>query len=282
MTKRILTPYPTGEIVSKRKVSKLLAGAGALWIVIALAFVSLSASPSLAQDEEEHGTTEEETVDPEQQALDELIREGANVYAAQCQSCHQPGGAGLEGSFPPLKGNERTTNADYVREVVVDGKSGPLEVAGVTYDGAMPSFSTLTDAEIDSVVAYVAADLVIPESVVAEFEPASAASGSGLSPLVILGALVGLGVLVAAVNSPRLISINDRLDTDWFAVGLKAFTMVVGIVLLTVFIPNWAMQNASVARMSRPMQDLIGTGLWSGGFAVVLGGMWWAHRDSRI
>lgn len=31
---------------------------------------------------------------------------GGALYAANCQACHQPGGTGLPGTFPPLKGSE--------------------------------------------------------------------------------------------------------------------------------------------------------------------------------
>ncbi|MFN3784959.1 MAG: c-type cytochrome [Spirosomataceae bacterium] len=32
--------------------------------------------------------------------------DGAAVYAANCQSCHQANGEGLKGAFPPLKGSK--------------------------------------------------------------------------------------------------------------------------------------------------------------------------------
>ncbi len=39
------------------------------------------------------------------QAVSAELREGAAVYTAICSSCHQPGGAGLSGQFPPLINN---------------------------------------------------------------------------------------------------------------------------------------------------------------------------------
>ncbi|OAV84557.1 hypothetical protein PTTG_31193, partial [Puccinia triticina 1-1 BBBD Race 1] len=32
--------------------------------------------------------------------------DGAAIFAANCQSCHQANGEGLPGAFPPLKGSE--------------------------------------------------------------------------------------------------------------------------------------------------------------------------------
>ena len=80
---------------------------------------------------------------------------GAQVYAQNCASCHQAGGTGLVGTFPPLTGNLNAADAEYVEGIVRNGLSGPLEVLGVNYDGQMASFSQLSDADIASVVAYV-------------------------------------------------------------------------------------------------------------------------------
>jgi mono/diheme cytochrome c family protein len=81
---------------------------------------------------------------------------GALVYADNCASCHQPGGLGLVGTFPPLAGNPNAADSTYVEEVVRNGLSGAIDVLDVTYDGTMASFSNLSDDEIASVVAYVA------------------------------------------------------------------------------------------------------------------------------
>lgn len=81
---------------------------------------------------------------------------GANVYARQCSACHQAQGGGVPGAFPPLAGN-----ADLYRDrvfpvyVVLNGLSGPIEVAGATYNGTMPPFDHLSDAEIAAVIGYV-------------------------------------------------------------------------------------------------------------------------------
>lgn len=81
---------------------------------------------------------------------------GALVYADNCASCHQPGGIGLVGTFPPLAANPNVADSAYVEEVVRNGLSGSIEVLDVTYDGTMASFSNLSDDEIAAVVAYVA------------------------------------------------------------------------------------------------------------------------------
>lgn len=88
--------------------------------------------------------------------------DGRQVYLTDCAACHQGTGTGVPGSFPPLAGNSNVQDAAYVRTVITEGMSGPLEVNGVTYDGQMPALAQLTDAEIEAVIAYIQAGVFIP------------------------------------------------------------------------------------------------------------------------
>lgn len=64
---------------------------------------------------------------------------GAEIYAATCQACHQPNGEGLTGAFPPLKGSKIVTGDDlevYVG-IIMNGYSaleqyGPMPPIGTT------------------------------------------------------------------------------------------------------------------------------------------------------
>jgi ubiquinol-cytochrome c reductase cytochrome c subunit len=76
---------------------------------------------------------------------------GADLYTTQCAGCHQPEGEGIEGTFPPLAGNPAATDTEYVGVVIVDGKSGPLDVLGVSYDSVMPAISGLSDDEVTAI-----------------------------------------------------------------------------------------------------------------------------------
>ena len=49
-----------------------------------------------------------------------------------------------------------------------------------------------------------------------------------------------------------------------------------------VVVPSMVLQSETVARLDRPVQDVIGVGLWSGGLAVGLLGLWYTHRERRI
>lgn len=79
------------------------------------------------------------------------------IYSARCVVCHQPGGSGMPGLFPPLAGSEWVTgNADVVTRIVLDGIQGPIEVGGESYNSAMPGLAAqMSDEEVASIVSHV-------------------------------------------------------------------------------------------------------------------------------
>ena len=81
--------------------------------------------------------------------------DGEAIYVAQCAACHQASGAGVPGAFPPLAGHVGDLYAadrDYLPAVLVAGLMGPIDVGGTTYNGMMPAFAQLGDAEIAAVL----------------------------------------------------------------------------------------------------------------------------------
>lgn len=82
--------------------------------------------------------------------------DGAQIYASKCAACHQGTGLGIPGVFPPLAGSEWVQGSEKVLvQIPLRGVTGALQVKGVTYKGAMPSFSTLSDEEIAAVLTHV-------------------------------------------------------------------------------------------------------------------------------
>jgi mono/diheme cytochrome c family protein len=82
--------------------------------------------------------------------------DGAQIFAAKCVACHQASGLGLPGVFPPLAGSEWVLGSDKILvQIPLHGISGSVQVKGATYNGAMPVFYTLSDAEIAAVLSYV-------------------------------------------------------------------------------------------------------------------------------
>jgi mono/diheme cytochrome c family protein len=82
---------------------------------------------------------------------------GAEVFAARCAACHQSGGTGIPGAFPPLAGSNWVTGPDVTAvRILLHGVQGTLTVNGAAYNGAMPGFaSQLSDEEIAAVLSYV-------------------------------------------------------------------------------------------------------------------------------
>jgi mono/diheme cytochrome c family protein len=83
------------------------------------------------------------------------IERGREVYTAQCISCHQEQGEGLEDVFPPLAKSDYLM-ADKTRSIIqtLKGVSGEIKVNGKMYNGEMTGFD-LTDQEVSDVLNYV-------------------------------------------------------------------------------------------------------------------------------
>ncbi|WP_231916804.1 cytochrome c oxidase subunit II [Rheinheimera sp. SA_1] len=78
----------------------------------------------------------------------EAMALGEKTYLGYCAACHQPGGQGLPGAFPALKGSKMATTATELAahiDIVLNGKSGT----------AMQAFGKqLTLQEIAAVITY--------------------------------------------------------------------------------------------------------------------------------
>jgi len=83
--------------------------------------------------------------------------DGKQIYSTTCAACHQATGLGVEGTYPPLAGSEIVEGDDgKIARIVLHGLTGPVEVAGETYSGAMPAWGgVLKDPEIAAVITYV-------------------------------------------------------------------------------------------------------------------------------
>lgn len=82
--------------------------------------------------------------------------DGGAIFAANCAACHQANGQGLPGVFPPLAGSEWVVGDPKVlANILLHGVSGKIEVAGQSFDGMMPAFPQLSDAEIAGVLTHI-------------------------------------------------------------------------------------------------------------------------------
>ena len=85
--------------------------------------------------------------------------DGKQLFGAKCAACHQASGLGVSGVFPPLSGAEWVLGSEKVLvSILLHGVQGELEVKGNKYNGAMPAFGTLVDAELAAVLSYIRSD----------------------------------------------------------------------------------------------------------------------------
>jgi nitrite reductase (NO-forming) len=82
--------------------------------------------------------------------------DGKTAFEATCAACHQKDGKGIPGTFPPLAGSEWVNgDAAVLASIPLEGRTGPIEVLGQHYDGAMPPFASLSDVELAAILTYV-------------------------------------------------------------------------------------------------------------------------------
>jgi len=87
---------------------------------------------------------------------------GAELFAAHCQACHQAAGEGTPGIAPPLAGTLAKRAAlpegrAWLAQTLVSGMTGPITSRGEPYNGIMPPFAALPDADLMAVMTYVLA-----------------------------------------------------------------------------------------------------------------------------
>jgi mono/diheme cytochrome c family protein len=224
------------------------------------------------------GRAQSEDVDTEQ------LIQGQQVFTDICSSCHQPGGVGIPGSFPPLVDNPHVDDSEYVRGVIQNGRTGEIVVNGETYNGTMPSFSTLDDTQIDAVIAYLQNDLVVPGGTP---PPAGGdgSTGTALPPVasgLFMVAFVLAIVIAGWVLAPRIVGVIDHRNTPKLNAWLKSGLVVIYFILATVIIPSMVLRTEVLERLPRGVQDFVAGSLWIGGLAIGLLGLWWFQRQDRI
>jgi mono/diheme cytochrome c family protein len=212
---------------------------------------------------------------------DDTLRVGADVYRSACAACHQPGGAGLPGQFPPLRDNPNIDDTEYVVSVIQNGLDGSIIVDGDTYDGTMPAQSTLSDTDTDAVVAYIQSGFASP-AVPVQDEFADEDAGGGLSGGVVIAVLLVVFAVVVIIFARRVFGVCDRRTLPWSIAWLKTGVIVIGMIVATTIVPSRVLESDAVRDMSRSAQDLITLGCWSVGLFGGLWILWWAHRGRRI
>lgn len=89
--------------------------------------------------------------------LETLMTRGKQVFTTTCQACHQAGGQGIPGAFPPLGESEWVNGpAEQVVAIVLHGVQGEITVKGTKYQGVMPGLQDqLKPEDIAAVSTYI-------------------------------------------------------------------------------------------------------------------------------
>ena len=111
--------------------------------------------------------------------------DGAQVYNTLCVACHGPDGKGLNG-LPPLVGSDWPKGQpDRSIKIVLNGLTGPVDVAGKAYNIEMPpQGAVLSDEKIAAALSYVREKFAGRASVVTvdQVKAVRAASSTRLKP----------------------------------------------------------------------------------------------------
>lgn len=89
-----------------------------------------------------------------------FAEDGAAIFSSNCVACHQAGGVGAPGLAPSLAGTlgSRIAGKDgreYLAQILITGFNGPIKSRGQDFNGFMPSFAQLPDADLAAVLNHV-------------------------------------------------------------------------------------------------------------------------------
>ncbi len=87
-----------------------------------------------------------------------LAQDGGQLFTLYCSACHGADGKGATGgAFPPLAGSEWIKgDAKRTINIILHGMEGPIDVAGKTYNLAMPpQGAVLPDEQIAAILTFV-------------------------------------------------------------------------------------------------------------------------------
>jgi nitrite reductase (NO-forming) len=87
-----------------------------------------------------------------------LMKRGAEVYKAYCQTCHQPTGMGLPNVYPPLAGSDYIKNNPKATIIdnVTNGLKGSITVNGKKFNNVMvPLPANYTNDDAAAAITYI-------------------------------------------------------------------------------------------------------------------------------
>ena len=139
------------EEYRKGKTGTIVASQDALDLVAYLQSLKQAPLPGTMEAPEFLYKREEKPAAAANGGVEDMGLDGADLYAGNCQACHQANGEGLKGAFPPLKGSKIVTddNPEVLIDVILNGYDARPDY------GVMPAIGTtnkLTAAEISAII----------------------------------------------------------------------------------------------------------------------------------
>src|SRR6202790_5053257 len=188
--------------------------------------------------------------------------DGKAIFAAKCAACHQANGAG-GGPYPPLAGNADVTASDTSTLIltVLNGRSGPIQVNGKTFSGAMPAWKDqLSNDDIAAVLTYIRSAWANNAAAVTAPQVAAARNPTALSGAQIFAARcatchqpngVGTNVYPPLSGNPH-VGASDPNEMIATIVNGRSGPLVVNGTTYNGKMPSWKGQlsNADIAAVA--------------------------------
>lgn len=108
--------------------------------------------------------TEDKSGGPEEitegEVLPFFVKQGAKTYG-KCAGCHGPDGKGDGANYPPLAGSEWVTgdNTEALGMIILNGISGPIEVAGKPWNSVMPAQGPISAKDLAPLMTFLRNEL---------------------------------------------------------------------------------------------------------------------------
>ncbi|MDH5371416.1 MAG: cytochrome c [Acidimicrobiia bacterium] len=238
-------------------------------VILAFALLFIMALGNLAG-------AQEVTVEVEQTSEETPARQvneaGQAVYDSVCFVCHQPNGQGTD-VFPPLYPNSHVDDAEYVEDVIRNGRSGDIVVNGVTYSSSMPA-QNLSDEEIAAVIDYIQNDLgrlpVSPGEVTDE-----ESFPWGLVSLFVLISVLAVGIAYVIVTPAAG-------GFTWARAWWLGIIVFLYFAIGTVWLPDYIINEPSLKSMPDLVKDLAASGAWFVALAVGIYSLRFLQKKGRV
>lgn len=142
-----------------------------IFLVLGIIWISCTEEKQAKPDQTQSPKTEVKKEEPKE--VDPRFAEGEDNYKTHCMTCHMKDGYGVPNLNPPLAETEWVNgNKDTLISIVLEGRTGEMEVNGEVYNGVMIPHNHLSDQEIATILTYVRASFGNKSSPVMEEEVA--------------------------------------------------------------------------------------------------------------